>query len=188
VDWYKSTSTRCVLRGLGHKSNVVPVKKCLQDPALSRAHGVAEQVIIPKVMPWGLWGWEMKLFKHLSVCRHSSECIKCVCQSWRAYRTQVFAPDKEPTSVVGVWEPEEEKSQLDLFPWKIHCPKNRIWAVFFTEDQVAPAKRGPQKQFLCVWEQRWQWSKAIFLGPSKPVLKQLLEMQAQPLTSPEIIR
>lgn len=101
VDWYKSTSARSVLRGLGHGSNAVPVKKHLQAPALSTPHGVAEQVI-PSVVPWGPRGWEMKLFEHLSVCRHSSEYIKRVCQSWRAYRTQVFAPDKKPGQVL--WE------------------------------------------------------------------------------------
>lgn len=175
-----------MLRGLGHRSNAVPVKKHLQAPVLSIARGAAEQVI-----PWGPWGWEMKLFEHLSVCRHLSENIKCACQSWKAYRTQVFTPDKKPGQVVWECKSLKRRSQdLICFPEWFIALKTRIWTIFSTEDQILPAKREPQEHFQvpCMWERRRQWSKLIFLGPSKLGLKQLLEMWAQPVPSPERIK
>lgn len=100
------------------------MKKHLQAPALSTAHGASEQVI-PSVLPWGPQGWEMKLFEHLSVCRHSSECIKCARQSWRAYRTQVFAPDKKPGQVLYECGSLKRRSQDSIsFPeWFIALKK-----------------------------------------------------------------
>lgn len=190
VDWYKSTSARSVLRGLGHRSDAVPTKRHLQAPALSIGRGVAEQVI-PYAVPSGPQGWEMKLFEHLSVRRHSSEYMKCVCQSWRAYGTQVFAPDKKSGQVL--WErgslKRRSQDSISFLKWFIAL-KNRIWTVFSTEDQIPLAKRGPQEQFQVprTWEQRQQWIKLIFLGPSKLGLKQLLEMRDQPVPSPERIR
>lgn len=147
MDWYKSTSARSMLRGLGHKSNAVPVKKHFQAPALSIARGVAEQVI-PNIVPWGPRGREMKLFEHLSVCRHSSEYVKCVCQSWRAYRTQVFAPDKKPGQVLWERGRLKRRSQDSIsFPEWFIALKNSIWTVllYFSMRTMSPLLREDPK-------------------------------------------
>lgn len=139
VEWQKPTSARSVWGGLGHKSDAVPVEKHLQAPTPNNTRGAAEQVI-PRVLPWGPQGWEMKLLQHLSVCRHSSEHIKCVCQSWRACGAQVFAPDKKPEQVLWECGSLKRRSQDSFsFPVRFIALKTRIWTVFSTEDQVPPS-------------------------------------------------